>query len=559
MLTTTFLLAFGCGPLSLAALEGNPKKIDFLLTNHHDTINEINLLRQTPLHLAVGHPSCVALLLKASGSKLINLPDSEGRRPMEYALFRCLFDTRTGEKQYHDGSLRSHGDTGLNVLLNADCMITKTESWPRDRYQRKRSLCDDCLHEVSEHLVSRRERLKRLAANKLPRMQAKALGVFSHSVLDSNVIRVIQALDQWGISVPPSLQVSGSDREGRDETTSAYHDFYGPVSFSILWSLGFRDLDIPNIYGITPLMSWCNRLTWDITDTIAGGCSWLIEKGADLWKLTPDGVSTIGHELYSTIGQMSPPPEGNEEDFRRHVFNLTRKLSHRDPRDNCHCACSPGGCTPFVRYLQAVFRREYMGSAPRLIEYLPRIMTETHTSVTKGQMRSAVRYATFELLGIRHTCCHAYYHPHRENEELDELRQEDRFLVARLEDLVADFEVELDQMSQEQYVNKRVSFWHDYWLPRMQKVLESIESAEIEGPDKAAAEEIGVVWNESKSSEGEDCDDDCDSESEDHGYHESDWDSEVDDRDMFREFRTMDDWNSRLHLIMSKAGVSAGW
>lgn len=561
MLTTIFLLAFGCGPLSLVALEGNPKKIDFLLTNHHDTINEINLLHQTPLHLAVGHPSCVALLLKASGSKLINLPDSEGRRPMEYALFRCLFDTRTGDKQYHDGSLRSHGDTGLNVLLNADCMITKIESWPVDRYHSKRSLCVECLREVLEHLVRRRERLKGLAANRLPRMQAKALGVFSPSVLDSNVIRVIQALDQWGISVPPSLQVSGSDREGRDEMTSAYHKFYGPVSFSTLWSLGFRDLDIPDMDGLTPLMSWCKKYGWDMTDTEASRCSWSIERGADLWKLAPDGVSTIVHELYSTIGQMSPPPEGNDEDSRRHVFNLTRKLSHRDPRDNCHCACSPGGCTPFVRYLQAVFRQPYIDSPSRLIEKLPRIMTETHTSVTKGQMLFAIRYFTFEMLGIRHTCCHANsqdFHLHRQNEEVDELRQEDGFLVARLEDLVADFEVELDQMVQERYVNKRVSFWHDYWLPRMQKVLESIESAGIEGPDKAAAEEIGVVWNESESSEGEACDDDCDSESEDRGYHESDWDSEVDASDMFREFQTMDDWNSRRNLIMSKAGLSAG-
>lgn len=480
---------------------------------------------------------------------------------MEYALFRCLFDTRAGEKQYHDGSLSSHGDTGLNVLLNADCMITKIQSWPVDRYYSELSLCDECLREVLEHLVRRRERLKRLAANRLPRTQAKALGVFSPSVLDSNVIRVIQALDQWGISVPPSLQVGGSDRESRDELTSAYHKFYGPVSFSALWSLGFRDLDTPDIDGLTPLMMWCTRHKSRMDDADAGRCSWLIENGADLWKSAPDGVSTIGHELYSQVGQFYRGVEENEEIPRRHVFEITRKLSHRNPHDRCCCACSLGGCTPFVRYLQAVFLERHINSASTLIRNLPRIMTETHTSVTKGQMRSAVRYATFEMLGIRHTCFHANsqnFHLHRQNEELDELRQEDRFLVARLEDLVADFEVELDQIGQERYVNKRVSFWHDYWLPRLEQVLESIETAAIEGPDKAAAEEIGVVWNESKFSEGEDCDDDYHSESEDRGYHESDWDSEVDKDAMFDTFRTMDDWTSRLGLIMSKAGLSAG-
>lgn len=561
MLTISFYLAFGCGPLSLAALEGNLEKMKFFLTNYRDTINELNLLKQTPLHLAVGHPSCVALLLRESGSTLIDLPDSIGSRPMDYALFCCLSGTRAGESQYHDRSLRSYGDTSLKILLDSDCMIKKMESWPRDCYQFKRSLCDNCCQAVSVHLVDRRERLKRLAANKLPRMQANALGVFSPYVLDSNVIRVIQALDQWGIHVPPSLQVNGSDRKGRNEMISAYHNFYGPFSFSALWSLGFRDLDIPDTDGLTPLMSWCKNYGRHMTDTDAGRCSWLIKKGADLWKLAPDGGSTIGHELYSAIGQMFPPLEGNEETSRRNVFNLTRKLSHRDPCDNCHCACSPGGCTPFVRYLQAVFLERDIDSASRLIEKLPTIMTGSHTSVTKVQMRSTIRYATFEMLGIRHTCCHANsqnVYLHRQNEELDELRQEDRFLVAHLEDLVADFEVELDQMGQERYVDKCVSFWHDYWLPRLEQVLGSIESAGIEGPDKAAAEEIGVVWNGSESREDEDCDDDYDSQSEDRAYHESDWDSDVDEDFMFETFRTMDDWTSRLRLIMSKAGLFAG-
>lgn len=532
--------------------------MEYLLTKYPNTINELNLLKQTPLHLAVGHPSCVALLLRESGDKLINSPDSDGRRPVEYSLFSCICGTRAGKSQYYEGCLKSHGDTSLNILLDADCMIPKVELWPRDCYTFKGSLCNNCLRAVSSHLVDRREGLKRLAARELPRMQAAALGILSHSLLDSNAPRVLQVLNQYGVFVRPSLQVYASDGENaHNRLTSVYHGFNSPLPFSVLWNLGFHDFDIPDIDGNTPLMLWCKQpgSRMDLTD--AGSCSWLIENGADLWKLTPDGVSTIGHELYSKIGQISPTPEDNEDIPRRHVFEITRKLSHRNPRDRCRCACSLEGCTPFVRYLQAVFRQRYIYSASRLIENLPKIMTETHTSVTKVQMRSAVRYATFEMLGIRHTCCHATSQNlllYRQNQELDELRQEDRFIVALLEDLVVDFEVELDQIGQERYVNKRVSFWHDYWLPRLEQVLESIESAGIEGPDKLAAEEIGVVWNESESSEGED----CDSESEDFGYHESDWDSEVDEDVMLDTLRTMDDFTSRLGLIMSKAGLSAG-
>lgn len=539
----------------------------FLLTNYPDAINELNLLKQNPLHLAIGHGSCVALLLRESGRKLINLRDSAGRRPMEYALFSCLFSSRAVEDQCHDGCLNNHGDTSLNILLDADCMIPKVESWPHDFYTFQISLCDNCARAVSAHLVGRRGDLKRLAANNLPRVQATAFGLFSDSILDSNTTRVIQTLEECGISVPPSLQVHGFDGEdGCDTFTSAYHSYHSPLLPSTLWNLGFRDLNIPDIDGVTPLMFWCQHFL--LRD--AGYCLWLIEKGADLWTLTPDGASTIGHELYSEIGELSSPRGDNDHHHKTHIFDLTQKLSQRDPQDSCRCACSPGGCTPFVRFLQTASGSRYIHSASSLTHQLHKTINGTHTSLTKVQMRSVVRYATFEMLGIRHTCCHAKpgltRHRLRHNEELDELRQEDCFLVALLEDLTAEFEVELEQIAQERYVNKRVSFWHDRWLPRMQNVLESIESGEIEKPDRLAAEDIGVVWDKQDSEKGKEREEDFDfgvdsdsySESEDGGYHESDWDSEIDEYDMMNTFQTMEDWNSRLNLIMSKAGLSAG-
>lgn len=520
--------------------------MDFLLTNHRDAINELNLLKQTPLHLAIGHASCVALLLRESGHKLINRRDTGGRRPMEYALFSCLTGTRAVENQYYDGCLNNHGDTSLNILLDADCMVPKVESLPRYDYTGKGSLCDSCLRAVSTHLVGRREDLKRLAANNLPRMQATAFGLLSPFLLDSNATRVIEALRECGISVPPSLQVHGLDdeEEVNNKLTSAYHSYHGPLPLSTLWSLGFRDLDTPDVDGLTPLMFQCKQFSL----RNAGCCSWLIENGADLWKLAPDGVSTVGHELYSGIGQCYPFWE-EDHNGRIHVFDLTQKLSHRDPRDRCRCACSPGGCTPFVRFLQAAFGLHQMDPASRLIERLPELMKETHTSVTAVQMRAAVRYATFETLGIRHTCCHGgaglNFPRHRQNEELDELRQEDRFLVACLEDLAAEFEAELERMGQERYVSKRVSFWHGHWLPRMQQVLESIEGAGIEEPDKVAAEEIGVAWDKQESGKGKDCVEECG----------CDWDSEIDEEELICTFRRLEDWASRVDYIMSKAGL----
>lgn len=525
-----------------------------VLSDYPNAVNEVNLLSQTPLHLAVGHSRCVALLLGGEGRKLVDVQDIQGRRPMEYALFSCLCGTAADGNQYGDGCLRNRGDTSLKILLDADCMMPKKASWPQAYYDSDPFfLCSNCLHTVSTHLVDRRERLKRLAIDSLPRMRASAFGLFSPSVLDSNATRVVQSLNERGVSVPMSLRVEhGLYWSGCNELNSVYHSD-SPLPFPVLWGLGFCDVDTPDADGLTPLMSrsksdWLGRRS-------AAACSWLIENGADPWKLTPEGISTVGHELYSWIGRAHWCDDAfSEQDLQDRAFDLTGKLAQRDPRDECHCACSPGGCTPFVRFLQAAIRLlPYSPSALELLENLPLILTRTHKSISTVQMRSAIRLATFEVLGIRHTCHHDGGRPSKEeSEEFEELRQEDRFRVDRLEGLIKDFEVELEQMFLERDANKHVSFWHRYWLPRMEQALESIQSGGIEESDRVAAEDAGVVWHMEEF--GSDAD--YDSGSEDSGYHESDWDSELEEEEMFETFRTVDDWISRLDLIMSKAGLS---
>lgn len=174
--------------------------------------------------------------------------------------------------------------------------------------------------------------------------------------------------------------------------------------------------------------------------------------------------------------------------------------------------------------------------------------------MTTAQTWSAIRFATFEILGIRHTCRHDWRSQERTDEESEEIHQEDHFLLDLLEGLMEDLERELERLRslrQERDANKHLdeSFWNGYWLPRMEQVRQSIESAEIEENDKVAAEEIGVVWHEEESESAES----SDIEIADGGYHESDWNSEVDEEAMFRTFRTLDDWNSRPDLIVKKA------
>lgn len=190
-------------------------------------------------------------------------------------------------------------------------------------------------------------------------------------------------------------------------------------------------------------MSWCSR---DLHRGATGACSWLIENGADPWKLAPDRISTVAHHLYSQIGQQIfiGSSYSHLQDLQDHVFGLTGKLARRDPRDNCRCSCSPGGCTPFVWLLRAAIDPMSV-SASELVEHFLAVLRNTHGCLTTAHIWSAIRFATFETLGIRHTCHDDHQNEplKRADEEIDELHQEDRFLSDLLEDLMEDFESEL--------------------------------------------------------------------------------------------------------------------
>lgn len=570
-LTMIFHLAFRCGPLSLAALKGDSEKMKLLLTQCPNGISELNLLEQTPLHLAIGHAPCVSLLLSGSGRSLLDRLDSGGRRPVEYALFLCLWQTRAHADQYNDGCSKNHGDSSLNTLLDAGCMIPKRTLW-LGTFIFNFSLCKNCLHAFSLHLSGRRESLRMLAKSHLPggllfelsALKLESFFYFSSAtswlgglppgLLDCLASSVVQELIRRGISVPLSLRVDALDGNC-DKLTSVYHS-YGPLPFSVLWKLGFRDLDQRDTNGLTPLMFWCNQ---DLQSLAR--CSWLVEKGANVHKLVPHGSSTVGHELYSKIGQLPPPLDDSEFDLRNHVCTLTTRLLIKETVDTCHCACSHRGCAPFTRFLQTAFAWRNISSPWDVVKRLPEIIAETHASVTKGQMKSAIRYATFEMLGIRHTCCHSdvgrALKEQKEEDEIEELRQEDSFLVAILDDLVKKLEWELQGqlLRREVFDSKSASFWNKHWLPRVQVVLESLNNAEIRESERVAAEDVGVKWQKQESGTTNDNDGDYNNGSEDGRYNESEWKSDVDEGGMFERFQTMEDWTSRLNLIMSKAGL----
>lgn len=544
--------------MSLAVLAGNEKDAAGLLSNHPSTLQERNLFGQTPLHLAVGRSACLRLLLQDSGTALLDQPDFSGYTPLEYAALSC--------KESCEGS--------MIVILESDCMV------PNQFPGIFSKLCQACRGELLKHIQNRRERLKIFALERLPGAEASALGLDQTAVLDSKANLVTQTLGRRGFEVPSPLRIDVclENRVGRFDTLNAQFGLYNPASMfhqnplnspfgsnlEVIFQLGFRDFEEFSSLELSPLFSWVGRpvyvlgselSTWEANRIDA--CIWLVNHGANLWDpISSYNSATTAHYLYASI-DLSENMTFMWDSARLKAQFLARTLSTHDVRDNCDCRCSPGGCSPFLWFLRNNINR--LTPFPGTVDHrkdniyrFPLLLCRWKPFLSVEQLRSAIRYLTFESLAIRHTCSHdPPQFEKRTADEIEELMSEDVSLLELLEELVQDFDSKLQSViTEEDPLGLR--FWETHWSGRMREILEKLDGYRMNESELLSAQQLGVTWHH------------LDDSPEKHQtkrrsicYRESDWSVELDDVAMLCTLQSMEDWTSRLNLIMSTA--IPGW
>lgn len=489
---------------------------------------------------------------------LLNNLDIVGRTALEYATYvNCHY------------LAKGNCTESLRMLLEADCKIPQ-------RYPALfRSLCATCTSELLRHIKERRERLKTLGRERLPRWESQELGLETCAVLDAGASRVVEALRARDIAIPASLENEypaelSTSGENLGMAQSIYHYFAGFYSanldYDAAYDLGFYDVDERDYFGHTPLFTWRHYLSWrfDVDGGPAGAdacrkCLWLIKHGADLWAAVPDTSFSVAHYIYSALGNMESSLNLTiATEVVLVVRELTQHLSQRDIHDACRCKCSSGGCSPFVWFLRRLgdidagflchHQTDYLGGLALVFRDF---MDKIKPIVTDVQFRAAIRFGTFQALEIRHTCCH----DRRNNElkalaedEIDELEEEDAHLLGILEDLVTEF----DNMLPPNHGHglPLVSFWDEHWLPRMRAVQKALNGDQLDEAQKRKAEDIGVVWEcpePQVTQVGGDWEQACREEPE------VAWPSDIDEERMYRGFKSMNDWVARLNLIVSQA------
>lgn len=73
-----------CGPLNLAVMAGDEHAVSNLLDRYPAICREVNLFGQTPIHLAVLHPTCLRLIVEESEQSILDHRDIDDTRALDY-------------------------------------------------------------------------------------------------------------------------------------------------------------------------------------------------------------------------------------------------------------------------------------------------------------------------------------------------------------------------------------------------------------------------------------------------------------------------------------------
>ncbi len=370
---------------------------------------------------------------------------------------------------------------------------------------------------IIENLKARRIRLGNLVADNLSKQEMETLNPYSDGILDSKAYLAVMMLLEKCIRIPDPLTIglqelaTCPDRGDGDGWISIYSHALDVETANMFYGSGFHDIDGFCNNGYPPLFVAVFTFRPGQLDYIA----WLVNKGANLlgnlhfshkgskyaedWSISHYVLQRVGWDLLSFKSMKWPS-----------ITTLLRTILPIRVRDNCICHCSVDGCQPATGFLKTVFHRTPM---TLVANYMPSLIDKISQSVEDASntiFNHLVRFLTFTFLGITHTCCdidrrtsrHDYYPKTVEEieetiddkktvEEIEEIHDEEKDALKLLEELIKEFEIEYRQSTK-----SLTEFFCYTWLERMNAVRAEQESRKMTADQKAAAEELGVVWDD---------------------------------------------------------------
>ena len=488
------------GPLCVAVARKSETEVLRILTSNPDAILEENDRGQSLLHLSCNWPHGMSLLLQLGGTKIINRPDNLNLLPLYYACTVGCVET-------------------VRLLLEADSAFFSTGvfSYHGDGDVLQRAVAchaDTLLPLLIPALVNRRNRLQQLAFEHLPEHLYNSLGICPDRILDKQAYQTYMALADNGVLVPTSLTYS-------NRIQTVYHNSLTPRSAEMLYEAGFLDIDEPDFQRVTPLMYFN---IWARGEYILY-LPWLLGKGAHIDCILPrlkagDSKCMIVHQLAWRLGmsffdmhfrQQSGQSLNQDvalSKFRLYPAQLRNVLAEilvKPVFDECVCSCSNNGCCPVTKFLLAssIWTRDSKCNVQQvrlwftdwILGYVEKV--EGCNPAPDWLLAEIIRFETFSKLGLTHTCRDMQllywdarpYYECLTREDIKEIREEERLMIAQLDDLVVEFVAKYTELGV-----SLLEFFEGYWEDRMEEVLD--ESGPVDEEEVRRLTELGVVLEE---------------------------------------------------------------
>jgi hypothetical protein len=478
------------------------------LEKHPLSINEINHLGRTPVHIAVQTQNAMVLsmLVNQASPNVLNTKDNNGQYAVDHAT-DALYHTHKSGKEC--GSKICNGCKVLNVLLHSESAIF-TYSVQRAMQLPWSHGIPSCIEGQKNFvrcLASRRKKLGTLAQHALTPSERQDLELCQPGILDQKAAQTQRYLESRDCHVPIHLKVY-DDVESPEDSKSIYTLIsLGEVAECALQS-GF----------LMPKMLFDDvfRLLAECLDSIRDAprfqdflfssyVCWLVDHGADLRSIIPipRGHTTAAHYFMAYLGK-----SGYSFIIRNHVplpATVSSIIFDEENVDDCRCQCSPKGCTPLTKFLAAINLKQTwvlrfgfdatISAVLQHFEYLYGLLGHVGYDLGKEHWidSAVVRHFTFLILDIRHTCCRLGTGNGPEacgpltTEDRQEIEEEDCSRLELFEQLVMDFERERGNYTD------LLSFMKEYWVHKMKIVDQEIGSCVLTESQKQSAEAAGVI------------------------------------------------------------------
>ncbi|KAI9689431.1 MAG: hypothetical protein M1822_010082 [Bathelium mastoideum] len=522
------------GALGQSALLRDEQALVRLLSRKTTNLQERGFRGTTPLHLAADWPRGLRLLLEAGADP--NARDDSGLDALMYSYNLMNIEA-------------------MKVLLDYDVNLS---NFPGD-WHLFYTTATGLKHMAFEMLVNAlKERRRRLHQMALPLRKFADPDIPSmspHYVLDVQASSLWKMLQDSRVALPAALLAPAQRTTiyHQLERLSQWSDNeeVNTCKLDYVHEAGFRDYDEVDCNGYTPLVNAMlkNPVWWRYVLPY-----WLMSKGANMESdvLVPaqairyPTLVIIAYGLGSVIVQSKRSyNEGKFEekaarslswnfeafgekllarwqvefedtpgdlpiqckfgpDMKAAIGKLI--MSEGIIHDGCICHCSQKGCSSMNAILKAYECFEKAGKYPmRVHVFCPDILQIYSQIVSLAPYHhqrvqsasSIVRWATFQRLGLTHTCCRydrqmtSGLPSYLDAAEVKEIQAEETEDIELLETLLSEFEPRLREID-----GNFVTFLEGDWRIRMDEVTKSQSLAPGE---KRRIEELGVVVHDERS------------------------------------------------------------